>query len=195
MTDKEPMSLRDMQIKNPKEFARRYQEWVANAFEYDWWDSVEADFKEDMTPLGLYVDTINFSLGYCQSDFASVTGTLDMHKWMQMVGYGESHLALTTDAKEYGAYWRCCQTHHGRAYSADLRYEPGNTRPSGIFSDLPQEAWDELVLEQFESEDWDRLATEWVRERCEELYRRLCAEYEYLTSEEQFIEQGEECEI
>lgn len=195
MTDKEPMSLRDMQIKNPKEFARRYNDWVANSFEYDWWDSVEADFKEDMKPLGLDVSSIHFCLSYGQGDYASVTGTLDMHRWMQAAGYGESHLALTTDAKEYGAYWRCCQTHHGRAYSADLRYEPGNTRPSGIFSDLPQEAWDELVLEQFESEDWDRLATEWVRERCEELYRLLRDEYEYLTSEEQFIEQGEECEI
>ena len=195
MTNKEPMSLRDMQTKNPKEFQRRYNKWLETQCLHDWWDTVDADFKEDVKPLGLYVDTIHFSLGYCQGDYASVTGTLDMHKWLQMAGYGESHLALTTDAKEYGAYWRCSQTHHGRAYVDDLRYESGNTRPSGIFSDLPQQAWDELVLEQYESEDWDRLATYWLREQCDTLYRRLREEHEYLTSEEQFIEHGEECEV
>lgn len=190
------MSLQDMRTKDPKEFQRRYYEWAsAGCDHYDWWESTEEFFREDMAPLGLTVDKIHFSLSYGQGDYASVDGTLDMHLWMQAAGYGESHLALCLDAKEYAGYWRVSASHRGMVSVADIRYEPGNTRPSGIFSDLPQDAWDALVLEQYESEDWDKLATEWVRERCEELYRLLRDEYEYLTSEEAFIEWSKDNEI
>lgn len=190
------VSMRDLRIEDPIKFRRRYEAWYANYFDYDWWDCVVDNFKEEMGPLGLSVDDVYFSLAYCQSDYASIKGRLDLHKWLTTAGYGESHLALTLDAKEYGAYWKV--TTSGRGYSSDLNYinyEPGNTYPTGVFSDLPQDAWDELVREQYESEDWDKLAAEWVREQCRDLYSRLRDEYEYPSSEESFIGWSESNEI
>ena len=194
MTEKATMTLRELRTADPKAFQRKYEKWHEHALDSEWWDSVYEVFTEDMEPLGLRVDKIFFSLAYSQGAYAAVTGRLDMHKWMLAAGYGESHLALCLDAKEYGGYWSVSSRSSNIALG-DANYEPGNTYPAGIFSELPQGAWDELVRVQYESEDWGALATAWVRAKCEELYRMLRDEYEYLTSEDSFIEWSEANEV
>jgi hypothetical protein len=182
------MTLREMRTADPREFQRRYEAWYTNHLDYDWWDCALADFRERMAPLGFDVENIHFSLGYCQSDYAVATGRLNTATWMRSTPYAETHLPLLLDFEEYGAYLKVSSN---SGVQCSLDYEPGNTSPTGVFADLPHAAWDELVSTQFAAEDWEELATEWVKEQCSELYDQLQEEYEYLTSEDEFIEWSE----
>ena len=75
--------------------------------------------------------------------------------------------------------------------SANLDCSPGNCVPSGVFKDLPQEDWDALVEEQLAAEDWEQLILDQCEALASDLHSALVDEYEYLTSEEQFIESCE----
>lgn len=185
------LTAKELKERSPSQFEREYWEWVSNSFSYDWWDGVYDCFVADCEPMGITVDPgrIYFSLSYSQGDYASFEGCIDLGKWMDHQGYSEKYLALRLDAEEFGAYGHIRGQQNGTY--VDLDYYPGQTSPTGVFSDLPQEAWDELVEEQFKAEEWDDHMSEQVRSLADDLYRRLQQEYEYLSSEEQFIESCE----
>lgn len=187
------LTATELKAQDPRRFEKEYWKWTEYAADHDWWDCIEDDFKSDMAQYGVDVRSIAFSLGYCQSDYAGFEGRVNLADWLRSQGYGESHLPLMLDMGEYGA-WSKIDTPHrgGYASTGDLDYQPGNVYPCGVFSDLPQEAWDELIEQQWMDRDWEREIDGWLRERSKELYRRLQEEYEYLTSEEQFIES---CEV
>ena len=181
------MSLVEMRTTNPKEFQRRYSEWAQSQLEYEWWDGVEEGLKSDLAPLGFDVSSLYFAISYSQSDYAALIGSIRLADWARAQGYDDRYLALILDWDSYGA----CATVRNRTRSGALisiDYDPGNCTPSGVFKDLPQDAWDELVCEQWDAEDWEELVGEWVKGRNAAAYRQLVEEYEYLTSEEQFIE-------
>lgn len=184
------MNATELKAADPDRFDKEYQEWHEHSCHYDWWDGVEEQFKEECGPMGIEVDKIDFSLSYSQGDYATFTGRVHMGKWMKHHGYDLKYHALYLSLQSYGSN---AVLHHGRSIATyvDLDYQPGNTYPEGVFSDLPQEAWDELCQEQFEAEEWEQLVLEHVRELESDLYDRIEKEYEYLTSEEQFIEHCE----
>ena len=185
------LTAKELKERFPSQFEREYWRWVRDGFHYDWWDAEYDCFVADCEPMGITVDPerIYFSLSYSQGDYASFEGRIDMAKWMDHQGYSEKYLALRLDAEEFGAYGYIRARQNGTY--VDLDYYPGQTSPTGVFSDLPQEAWDELVEEQIKAEDWEEHMSEQVRSLADDLYRRLQEEYEYLSSEEQFIESCE----
>jgi hypothetical protein len=193
MTDTEEMTLAELRTAEPREFEKRYWKWVEHQCQYKWWTEVYERFVEEVKAEGFEMDIARtgFSLSYSQGDHAAIAGTLDMVAFMRSAGYEETHLALVLEMQEWGAYAKVGATHRG-GVSVDIRYYPGNTTPTGVFADLPQEAWEELTAEQWEAEDWDKLVREWVKGKNQELYQQLDNEYEYLTSEEQFINQGDD---
>lgn len=181
---------------HPSEFQREYEKWVQTHFHYDWWDGVYDSFIEDMAEFGVEIPThpfgaasIYFSLGYCQSDYAAFDANVRMHIWAKAMKLDEQYPALVADLEEYGATARIGTS--GRSsysYVASYEYAPGNTAPAGIFSGLAPEAWDTLVEVQFAACSIEAMMDEWVKAQCQELYKKLREEYEYLSSEDQFVE-------
>jgi hypothetical protein len=173
-----------------------YLKWTEYAVDYDWWDYMEERLKENTAIDGVRVERIEFRLSYSQGDYATFTGSIDVAMWMEANTYGgqtyaERFPALYLAAQDYGddakvTTWREC--------NARINYDGqlvGNTYPSGIFSALEQDAWDELVEEQYDSAGLEQALQDYVDDISQELYTDLRDEYEHLTSEESFIESCE----
>lgn len=187
--DKETiMDIHELRKTDPHRFELEYQQWVEHDFHYEWWDTMYEDFKKDMAKVGMWVNDKSFSLSYCQSDYAAFEGRLDMATWMRDQGYDEKYLPLVLDFEEYGAKAKVSiAMRGGYSYCADIDYCAGNTYPPGIFADMPYDDWTTLCVEMLDAEPWEEHVDKWLRDQCEELYNRLQEEYEYLSSEESFI--------
>lgn len=188
------MNIRELKTHDPKRFEKEYVKWCEHAFYPEWWDYIEEQFKAECEPMGIHIGEIRFSVSYCQSDYASFTGFVNMAEWMQHKGHDQQYLALWLDMQEFGARVALVHNRNTISYSS-LDYSPGNCTASGVFSGLPDADWDELCVEQLAAEDWGDLVMDHVRELEHELYKRLRDEYEYMTSEEQFIEYCESSDV
>lgn len=195
----EGKALSAAELKNidPKRFQQEYSKWTEYAVEYDWWEFAEESLKERLAPAGVRVDKLWFSLSYSQGDYASFEGRIDIDMWMEQTmdgdqTYAQKYPALHLAAREYGD--SASVGSYSRSWGGRVNYNAdclGNTYPSGVFSALEQEAWDELVEEQFYEASIEHDLQEYVDEVSRQLYRDLRAEYEHLTSEESFIESCE----
>ena len=172
----------------PQRFQQEYWDWVSNHFSYDWWDNVYEDFSNRMAEKGVRVEDITFSLSYSQSDGAAFGGRINVAKFMEHTGMADEFTPLYLDMKESGAYAVVSSRHENYSYVSSVEYYIGDCAPSGIYSELPQEAWNDLVDQQYAQSDIDKRMDEFVRDVTDELYNELQEEYEYLSSEEQFIE-------
>lgn len=178
------MNIHELKETDPKRFEREYSSWVEHEGNYEWWDSVEEGFKERMKEFGLDVYKIAFSLGYSQGDYATFEGYIAIDELLEKL-YPEQ-IVLIQEFRDWGRepveYRRS-----GTPYIA-LRWYPGNTYPSGLFKDLDQDAWAALTEQAADDFDLERTVNDWLEAQASELYFDLRKEYEYLTSEEQYIE-------
>jgi len=191
------ISASELQTRDPKRFEREYSKWTEYNLDYDWWGGSYDLFKEDMTTEGVDVDNLYFSISYSQGDYASFEGTIDVSEWMQRnkdgdQTYAEKYPALFLAICDYGG---CASVSSGGRDSwPSVNWDGacvGNTPPAGIFAMLEPEAWDELVADQYAGAGIEDVLQEWVKGKCRELYDQLLEEYEYLNSEESFIESCE----
>ena len=151
----------------------------------------------DMAAIGISVSRINFSLSYSQGDYASFEGSIAIDEWMEHKGYAETYPALYLAVKDYGEFAGVSDRTNRRRWprvSFDGNVV-GNTNPEGIFAGLEQEAWDELVEDQYRSAGLEDEMQSEVEALCRKLYSDLRDEYEHLTSEQSFIESCECNEI
>lgn len=187
------MNINELKEKDPARFEREYAKWRDGQCSDTYWSEyVQDDFKTDMALIGVDVYNIYFSLGYCQSDYASFTGTISITEWMKNEGYDVQYQALWLALCDYGAEPKVYDRHDRPVVDWEFWYSVGNnTEPSGIFEGLDQDAWCALVESQFDAEPWEKLIDEWLRGKARDLYEKLVEEYEYQTSEEQFIESCE----
>jgi hypothetical protein len=147
------------------------------------------------------VRAIEFSLSYSQGDYATFTGTIDVAMWMATAKdgdqtYAQKYPALAIAFEKYGeradvlTYWRSCDA------SVNLDGAVvGNTLPGGVFKLLDNEAWDELIEQQYADAGIEAALQAYVDDVSSTLYDDLQTEYEYLTSEDSFIESCECNEI
>lgn len=190
------LSAAELQRIDPKRFQREYSKWTEYAVDYDWWEFTEESLKERLAPAGVNVECLAFSLSYSQGDYAAFDGHIYVAKWMEAIKdgdqtYAEKYPALYLAMLDFGDY---ATVGSGRYSSARVNYDGnmiGNTYPSGVFSALEQEAWDELVEEQFYAAGLEKAMQDYVDDISRQLYRDLRDEYEHLTSEESFIESCE----
>jgi hypothetical protein len=178
----------ELLILDARQFQKEHEDWQQNAFGYDWWDGVYEYFKETCDGLGIRVDQIAFSGFWSQGDGAAFEGRVDLTKFMEHKGLHIEHPALYLAVKDDGSYFlvRCSRTNNMRG--GEYECYANQTAPSGIFEGLDQEAWEELVEVQEEDAQLEDAALEYCKELAGGLYRDLETEYEYLTSEESFIE-------
>lgn len=186
------VTAKELQTHHQKRFQKEYSKWAEYAPDHDWWEYVEEGFKEDVRPFGVTIgpNDMHFSLGYSQSDYAAFTGRIDIADYMQAKGWDVEYPALYLAVKDCGDY----ATVSDRRSSARVNYNGaciGNTYPAGVFKNLEQDAWDELIEEQYYAAGLEDELQSYVDEVCNDLYKRLRDEYEHLTSEESFIEHCE----
>ena len=190
------LTARELSLQYPKRFRQEYLKWTEYGVDYDWWDYMEERLKENTAIDGVRVEKIEFRLSYSQGDYATFTGSIDVAMWMEANTYGgqtyaERFPALYLAAQDYGDDAKVTTW---RESSARVNYDGqlvGNTYPSGIFSALDQEAWDELIEEQYYMAGLEQALQDYVDNISAELYTDLRDEYEHLTSEESFIESCE----
>jgi hypothetical protein len=189
------MNALELKANDPERFEKEHAKWREYALDYDWWEYVQEGLKADCAEYGITVETIQFNLGYSQSDYAAFNGQIDVVEWMQAQGYDVKYPALYVAMDDYREYATVSTSHRGNARVNLEHAVVGNTYPSGIFKHLDREAWDELVEEQCDMANLEDAIQKWVSERCRKLYRELRDAYEHLTSEESFIESCECNEI
>ena len=172
----------------PERFEKEYWLWTEHAYQYKWWDYIYEQFKADCLPKGVRVDNISFSGFYSQGDGATFDGQVDMPTYMELQGLHETYPALYLAVVDDGSRIGVRQNHRGNMEIYNYHVYANQTAPSGVFENLDQQAWEELIDEQEREVDFDDAVLKFCRGLADELYKDLEAEYEFLTSREQFID-------
>jgi hypothetical protein len=190
------LTVRQLQETDPKRFQKEYWKWVNHTHSYDWWDSVEELFTADCAELDVTVDSISFRASCSQGDGACFTGRVELPALMRHTGLDVEYPALYLGICNDGSYARI-RNRSNHSYSVGVTYEcyAAQTAPDGVFKDLSQEDWEELIYAQEADCNLEQKVIDFCDELNDKLYKMLQDEYEYLTSEEEFIGSCEANEI
>lgn len=190
----------ELKEKDPRRFKKEYSKWTEWQWEDDWYveDATEF-FKQKYAPMGINIETLRYAISYSQGDFASFDGRIRVADWMAAVRlgpdrqtYAERFPALYLACLDDGTYMDVTGEGHRRGWRSEWMEYWQTIAPSGVFSGLEEEAWDELVNEQAAEADLERAILDQCRSIGGEIYDYLRESYEAATSEEAFIES---CEI
>jgi hypothetical protein len=154
-------------------------------------DHIKDDFKERCEPLGIRVDDIRYCTSYSQGDGAAFSGRVDIPRCMELHNLDEKYLALYLAVKDDGSYVTIGLSHRDNMVVNDWNMWANQTAPSGVFSDLPQADWEELVDSQIDAADMEGEVLTWCKDLAADLSKDLRDEYEWRTSEESFLESCE----
>lgn len=179
---------------DPKRFASVYEKWRAYCLDHGWWDCVYEHFIGRCAALGVRVDDMTFTGFWSQGDGAAFAGRVSLAEFMKSQGLDEQYPALYLGVVDDGSYLRV-GFEGNNMRCADYGMYANQTAPSGMFSNLDQLAWEELLEEQENDAALEDRVMKYCNGLANELYRDLEKEYDYLTSEEQFIASCEGNEI
>lgn len=194
------VSAAELQTLDPKRFEREYWKWV----EHHWWegdDTIAWHIETNMVnPIGWDIDPkdVAWSGFHSQGDGLAFDASVHVTEYMEFKGYDVTHNALYLDILNYGIVRATVK--RGNRYSNYMQdeaecedYCTGNTEPTGIYQNLEQDAWDELVYEQYDDlmDTMLKEIGEDAQEHARDMYRALESDYEASTSEAEFIESCE----
>lgn len=198
------VTAEELQTADPRRFEKEYSKWV----EWQWDDmgyveDIQAQFHARYAPMGIDITDLHYSLGYCQSDFASFDGRVNIAEWMKVVPtcpdgptYAERYPALYLAWQGDGGYMTIYGAANRRGWRADYQDDlVSNIAPCGIFANMPEEDWEALLIEQISEADLEREVLEYCKAIGRELYDSLVDSYESVTSEDAFIESCEAYEV
>lgn len=165
-----------------------------------WWSDEYAFFKSEMLDQhGFDVRHVYFSGFWSQGDGACFVGAVqDWHKFLGSLAMPELEHPFVKDFAQ--SYWYCSVQQTG-SYYHEYSMQPSFDLTN--FSEFRQAHNAEPLLVHlqdalFEAIDYENLentATEFLRDKAKELYRRLEKEYEYLTSDEAVYQALVDCEL
>jgi len=150
--------------------------------------NVESDFKEDMSKVGIDVNRIHFTGFSSQGDGACFVGRLD-NALVYLDHHHKDQYPMIRKLLEAGGgvYVNC--DHMGRYYHenctrfwVDADTLTGMIEQPTEFHEAIVEQWQELLVREMDSFETD-VAEQW-RTCMQELYRKVEAEYDHLTSDE-----------
>ena len=197
------MNIHQLKAKDPKRFDKEYEEWCQHEPYDNWWEYTYDVAKEDGKSLGFDIEKIMFSGFSSQGDGASWTGYIDLLKYIkadvklvQEPAYNilaaliegdwlESEVKIDTGVGHY------CHEHTMSVGDIEMyTCEDDGVIEHGVYKGVKIEdlydAMGELFLEEF-----NNALQEHARDFATDIYRRLEKEYDYLRSEESFIESCE----
>lgn len=184
------LTVRELKEMYPAKFEKEYIDWCSYAVPDDWSETLEGDFREQHGPHGIEARSIWYTVHGPRAG-AGFSGVVHMGKLMKHLKLDEMYLPLYQGIEDDGSY---CNVTVSNQNFMTLYFDgmPWDTAPSGVFSELSDEAWCELINAQMEEADLENVAREFCKSICGVLHQELVDEYDYLTSEEAFIES---CEI
>ena len=174
---------------NAKTQARLLDEY-RNPLDYDWFEPLYEDLRDDMASIGVKVDSIYFT-GFCrQGDGACFDGSVDdAARFLAAVGKSELLTFWTKHSLRFrwASVGRYCHEH-----SVRFDTEPGLYVSNPFDEDgdpLRYAAWEAMYPgEGGPVYAAERDFAEFLREKMKKLYRDLEEEYDYLTSDETTLE-------
>lgn len=174
--------LRDIE---PAQFEKEYHDWLTYQPYEGWSEYLEGDFRERHAPQGVDARSIWFSL-HQQGAGAAFSGTVHVAKFMQHMKLDETYLPLYLAVCDDGSY---AKVYTSRMNNVQVSFDgaPWDTAPSGVFSELSQDAWCDLINEQWDTSKLEVLIEDFCSDICHTLHKELEEEYDSLTSEEEFI--------
>lgn len=161
--------------------------------EYDWWDSIYEEFKNDMDNIGIEVKEMYFNGFYFQGNGACFEGYVrNWALFLKSLGYDNKLLI-----EHASDNWTFSATHTGYYYHENcIRFTSDLPLPDGLdmdefieeFSSYPKDnlrsqSW-YVILNQFDSNKLEKEFIEAFKDHMRTLYERLKEEYEYLVSDE-----------
>lgn len=188
------ITVTELRDKFPKRFEEEYHDWLRYMPDANWTEYVREQFAERHTPQGVDVENINYNVGGGQRGYAVFDGYVNAWLFMKHMKLDEKYLPLYLAVCDDGSQFRVHATRRG---NLDVVFyaTPWETSPSGVFSTLDDAAWEELVQGQMIESQLDTLVEDFCNDICHTLYKELEAEYDALTSEEEFIASCEANEI
>jgi hypothetical protein len=185
----------ELLILDKRQFDKEYYEWQTYCMDGDDMDFIKDDFTERCSQIGIRVDNIGYSISYSQGDGAHFDGRIDVARYMELSKLDEQYLALYLAVRDDGSFADISTTHRGTMQMDEWRMFANQTAPSGVFSDLPQRDWEELVDAQADAAGMEDSVLTLCKELAQDLYHSLRDEYEWRISEESFLESCECNEI
>ena len=184
------MNAAELKIADPKRFDQCYYEWCCHALDYEWWDYTVDRFKDDCKAKGVWVRDTQFSL----PGSAGFMGRIDVDMFMERSGLAEQYPALYLGVKDDGTMATVSLTRNNNP-SVSFDSYAIQTGPSGMFSGLDQQTWEELIESQEAEANLEERMQEEAVDLSNELYTMLSDEEEYLTSEAAYIDYCEANDI
>jgi hypothetical protein len=190
------LSASELKLSDPKRFEKAYWKWAGHSRDYEWWDSVYEMAMGDGEALGFGIENIDFDL-YRRD--ASWEGEVDLlkfakayaleadPKWFVVLELVKDGWASTTmSISRYG--YRNTTMRVGDYWVNLVELDEDGVVGTGVFAGagvahLLGAVGGEAVLEELEA-----LVLEKANDFAHTILEMLQAEYDYLTSEEAFIE-------
>lgn len=193
------LSVHELKKTDRRSFEREYSKWTEWQWEDDWYvENAKEIFTEKYKPKGIEIEQLHYSISFSQGDYASFSGRVFLSYWMETVQiapdgptYAERYPALYLACREDGSYMNIHGEDDRRGWRCDYQEGWYNTPPSGIFANLSDDDWEDLVNEQAGEADLETEILGYCRSIGRELYDHLSDAYMEATSEEAFIESCE----
>ena len=155
-----------------------------------WWEDVDAQIREELTEIGITAGQIYFSGFWSQGDGAAIEGYVN--NWHKVLTHLEDPHALARAQLANAEAWRFEANSTGRyCHSGTLRGDLDAAEDSNPFDQdedpLRHHAWriaNPHVPSEQEIETLEKRLLQLFVERSDDAYKRLEAEYNYLTSDE-----------
>ena len=193
MASAREVDIHELKALDPKRFEKEHQNFLDTGLYHEWWDAVEDDFKQQMDELGVQVADIQFEgIDYGHAD-AVWTGSLHLAPFMKRTGLDERYPALYLAVEHDRAWARVYLTGwRNKTLEVDIQETTRFMAPLGIFSELDEEVWEELLDDQWRESGIEEAVREFAQEKADVLLDALRSEWDHISSEEYFIES---CEI
>jgi hypothetical protein len=166
--------------------------------DYQWWDHIYEEAKEDGEALGFDVRNIYFTGFYSQGDGACWTGYVDVVRWLELnkaddpnahilcalieEKWVDDRLEITRNSYQY-EHSNTMNHGHLATYLPVGEEEPHHTLQKGIFKG----AWVDKLVDAMGMGFVDEMCVDMLqaaRDYADEIYKRLRDEYEHLCGEE-----------
>lgn len=199
---------------DPRRFEREYSKWTEWQWDDDWYVEATKDkFQNEYKLKGIEIEDLHYSISFSQGDYASFSGRVYLSDWMRAVQtcrdgptYAERYPALFLACDADGTYVNITGEDRRSGWRTDWHEGWLNVGPQGIFANMGEEDWDELVLEQADEAGLEDEIIKYCRSIGSDIYDELSDAYMDATSEEAFIEsceanevtfeiEGDECEV
>lgn len=190
---------------------RLYEKWEP-VLDYDWWDSVYEQYKEDGEERGMSIDDIFFSGFSSQGDGACWKGTFDAEKYLEweetqdsivfndketlflktVLDTGFIFLTAKTEVVAKGNYCNS-STMEVAEFEIDLWSEDGEEVTTGPLAGMGKEEFSNQ-LEKLLPEINEKITTI-CRDFADEIYKSLEEAHDYLHSMEAFENDSQDVEF